>query len=62
MLLQPRMVRRTLHGEIERNFQAVSASGVQHLLEIIEIAQFRMHGVVAAFLAADGVRAAHIAG
>ena len=32
------------------------------LLEVIQIAEFRMHRVVTAFLAADGVGATHIAG
>ena len=60
MLLDPRMVGRALDGEVERDLQPVRMSGLQQPLEILERAELRMDGGVAAFLGADGIGAARI--
>ena len=49
MLLQPGMIGRALHGEVERDLHAERSAGRDELAEILQRAQFRMHGVVAAF-------------
>ena len=54
------MVRRALHREVERDLHAVRRAGVDQAAEIFERAEFGMHGVVAARLAADGIGAAGI--
>ena len=62
MLRDPGMVRRALDGEIERDLQAVLARRRNQPLEIVERAELRVDGVVAALRGADGVGAAGIAG
>ena len=49
MLLDPGMIRRTLHGKIERDFHIEALARGDEATEIFQRAQFRMHGVVAAF-------------
>ncbi|MNK84596.1 hypothetical protein D3C87_1044480 [compost metagenome] len=61
MLAQPRVVWRTLDGEVEGQLQAVVGGGAAQPLEVFERAELRVQGIVAAFGAADGVRAAHVA-
>ena len=62
MLLQPRMVGRALHGEIERDFHLVRVAGVDQAAEILERAELRLDRVVAAVLVADRIEAAGIVG
>ena len=44
------MIGRALHGEIERDLHAVLAAGRHETAEIVERAELRMDGVVAALL------------
>ena len=61
MLLEPGMVGRTLHGEIERHFHIERLAGRDEFAEILQRAQLRMHRVVAAFGRTDRIGAAGIA-
>ena len=60
MLFKPRMIGRALHREIERDFHVVLMTGRDQPAEVVERAEFGMHGVVAALLVADGVETAGI--
>ena len=60
MLADPRMVRRALHGEIQRDLHVVCATGFDQAVKVVERSKLRMQGIVAAFLAADGVRTSRI--
>ncbi len=62
MFPEPRVIRRALNREIQRDFEAVRVRGGQHATKVVERAQLRMHGGVAAFRCADRVRAAYVAG
>ena len=48
VLLEPRMVRRTLEGQINGHFHAVLACPCDKVIEVLEGTQFGMDGVVAA--------------
>ncbi len=61
MLFQPRVIGRALNREVECDLEAVFMRGGEHLPEVVERAEFGMHGRVAAFLAASRVRAADVA-
>ena len=61
MLLQPWMVRRALHGKIQRHFHVVLLAGGNKTAEVLKRAQLGMDGVVSAFGGADRVGAAGIA-
>ncbi len=54
MLFDVGMVRRALEGEIEGDFDAVAAGGLDQRVEILERAKFRVNRFVAAFARADG--------
>ena len=60
MLLEPGMVGRALHGEVERDLHVRAAAGLDQAAEIVERAELRMDRVVAALPAADRVEAAGI--
>jgi hypothetical protein len=62
MLLQPGVIRRALHREIERDFHIVLAADADESAEVVKRAELRMHGVVAAVLVTNGVKAARVAG
>ena len=62
MLLEPRMVERALHREVERDLHVVLAAGIDQPAEVLERAQLRIHRVMAAVLVADRVEAAGIVG
>jgi hypothetical protein len=55
------MIGRTLHGEIERDFQVEHLAGGNELAKIRKRAQFRMHGIVTALGRADSIGAARLA-
>ena len=61
VLAQPGVVRRTLHGEIERNFEAVRRGRLTQATEVVERAESGIDRVVAALGAADRIGAAGIA-
>ncbi|MNH02735.1 hypothetical protein D3C79_619800 [compost metagenome] len=61
VLLEPGVVLGALDGEIEGNFQAVFRRCGHQTAEVIAVAQLRVNGLVAAFRAADGIRAARVA-
>ncbi len=61
MLLEPGVIRRALHGKIERDFHLQQPAGCDEFAKILQRAQFRMHRIVAAFGAADRVGASRIA-
>src|SRR6202035_3041482 len=61
MIFDPRMVGRTLNGEIEREFEAASAVRIAQPPEVVERAELRMDRVVAAFAATDRVSAPYVA-
>ena len=54
------MVRRALDREVERDLETVRVGGVDQPVEVVEGAELGMERVVAALLAADGVRAARV--
>ena len=54
------MIRRALDGEVERHLHVQAAAGIDEAAEVVERAEFGMHGVVAALPASDGVGAAGI--
>ena len=43
VLLEPGVIGRALHGEIQRHFQAVLARHAHQLAKILETAELRMH-------------------
>ena len=61
MLLEPGVIGRALHGEVERDFHAVLVACRDQGAEILERAEFRMHGVMAALDATDRIGTAGIA-
>ena len=61
MLLEPGMIRRALHGEVERDLHAVLLAGGDEGAKIFQRTQFRVYGVVAAFGRADRIGTAGIA-
>src|SRR5664279_1647148 len=61
MLLQPGMVGRTLHGEVERDLELEPLGGRDEAAKVLQRPQFRMHGVMAAFGGANGVGASGMA-
>src|SRR5438874_2209041 len=48
MLLEPRMVGRALHGEIERDFHLVLLAGGDEIAKILQRAKFGVHRIVTA--------------
>ena len=62
MLLDPGMVGRALDREIERDLEAMRVRRVDEPAEVVERAELGMDRVVAAFVRADGVDAADVAG
>src|SRR6185437_2535031 len=58
MLLDPRMIGRTLHREIQGDFHIVFAARCNQAAEVIERAELRMHGIVTAKFVADRIKAA----
>jgi hypothetical protein len=54
------MIRRALDREVERDFQSVRCSRIPQSAKILDRAERGMDRVMAAFAAADGVRAAEI--
>ena len=62
MLDQPGVVRRQLNGEIECDCHAESAACLDQPAKVVERAELGMNGVMAAFLRADGIRAARVTG
>ena len=62
MLPDPRMVGRALDGEVDGDLQPVVARSRDQPGEILEIAELRMDGVVAALGRTDGIGAAGIGG
>ena len=61
MLLEPWMVGRALHREVERDFHAVRGAGAHEAPEVGQRAEFGVDRVMAAFRRADGVGAAGVA-
>src|SRR6516162_11284326 len=61
MFADPGMIRRTLRGEGECNFQVTFAAGCDETSKIVQRAQLGMNGIMAAGGRADGVGAARIA-
>ncbi|MNQ87439.1 hypothetical protein D3C85_1026620 [compost metagenome] len=62
MLLEPGVILGALDGEIQGDFQAMVGSRGHQPAKILAAAQLRMDRLVAAFIAADGVRAAGVIG
>src|SRR6202012_5408293 len=62
MRLEPRMVGRALDREVERELETVRMRRLEQGLEIVEAAELGMQRGVAAFLGADCIRAADVAG
>ncbi len=60
MLLDPRMIGRTLNREIQRDLQPVVAGRIDQAAEIVEIAQLGVDRVMPTIGGPDGVRAAGI--
>jgi hypothetical protein len=60
MLLQPGMIRRGLDGEIEGDLEAMLVGGSDQAIEILEGAELRMDGVMAAIGGTDCVRTARV--
>src|SRR6185312_15589548 len=62
MLLDPGMVRRSLHREIEGDLDAERLAGGDEAPEILERAESRLDRAMSAMARADGVEAAGLAG
>src|SRR5206468_6917566 len=62
VLLDVRVIGRGLEGDVERHLEPMAASRLQEVMEIVEGAELRMNGAVAALGRADRPRAARIAG
>ncbi|CAG7261672.1 hypothetical protein PICSAR26_03906 [Mycobacterium avium subsp. paratuberculosis] len=60
VLARPRMIRRALQRQVERHLHAQFAGPGDERVEILDGAQIRVDGVVAALVAADRPRRAHI--
>ena len=60
MLLQPRMVGRALHRDVERDLHLVLTADFDEVAKVLQRAELRMHGIMPAFLAADRIEAAGI--
>lgn len=60
VLLEPGVIGRALHGKIQCHFQAMFTRHMHQLAKFLEAAELRVHGVVAALLAADRVGAAGV--
>src|SRR5690606_13732230 len=60
MLLEPRVVLRTLNGEVQGDLQAMLGSSGNQIAEVLTRTQLRVNGIVTTLLAADGIRAARI--
>jgi hypothetical protein len=56
MLLGPRVVGRALQREIQRDLHTLVACSGDEVVEVLDRAECRVHGVVAALLAADRPR------
>ena len=55
MLRQPGMIRRALHGEIERDLEAVFEAGRDQRAEILDGAELGMQRIVPAFGRSDRI-------
>ena len=62
VLAHPRVIRRALDREVERDLHPEALRGLHEATEVLERAELRMHRGVAALGAADGPGAARIAG
>ncbi|MNS60425.1 hypothetical protein D3C72_934220 [compost metagenome] len=62
VLLEPGVVLGALDGEVEGDFQAMLGRRGHQAAEVVAAAQLRVNCLVAAFRAADGIRAARVAG
>ena len=60
MLLDPRVVRRALDGEVERHFHALRVAGADEAAEVGERAELGMHRLVSALDRADCIRTAGV--
>ena len=60
VLFEPGVIRSALHSEVERDFHSKRTAGRDEIAEILQGAQFRMQGVMAAFSGADRIGAAGI--
>src|SRR5690554_4285152 len=54
------MVRRTLYGEIQGDLEVVATRAGEQVLELLQGAELRMDGGMAAMLRADRIRASRI--
>src|SRR6185503_15510137 len=61
VLPHPRVIRRALDREVERDLHAEALRGLHEPPEVLERTELRMHRGVAALRPADGPRAARIA-
>ena len=61
VLLQPRMIGRALHGEVECDLHVVLLARRHQGAEILQRAELRVHGVMAAFGGSDRIGTAGIA-
>ena len=55
------MIRRALHGDVERDLQAMSLAGVDQRAKVVQRAELRLDCRVAAVLRSDRVKASRIA-
>jgi len=58
----PGVVGSALQRDVEGDLEAVAAGLLDEVVEVLERAEARLDGVVAAVLAADGIRAARVLG